>query len=81
MRSFDPNRDRSIWNVIVRSESRSFDPNRDRSPFGLTLSVAPHWGFADETSGAGISHFGWEGDLLMDLYSPPWLLAFLPTMT
>jgi hypothetical protein len=55
----------------VAVQSLSFDArfrllDRDRSPFGLTLSVEPHWGFADETSGAGISHFGWEGDLLMD---------------
>jgi hypothetical protein len=24
---------------------------RDHFPFGLTLSVEPHWGFADEVSG------------------------------
>jgi hypothetical protein len=52
-------------------QSLSFDArfrllDRNRSPFGLTLSVEPHWGFADETSGARISHFGWEGDLMMD---------------
>jgi hypothetical protein len=39
---------------------------RNNSPFGLTLSIEPHWGFADETSGAPISHFGWEGLLVMD---------------
>jgi hypothetical protein len=34
--------------------------DRDRSPFGLTLSVGPHWGFADETSGVPTNHFGVE---------------------
>jgi hypothetical protein len=52
-------------------QSLSFDArfrllDRDRSPFGLTLSVEPHWGFADETSGSAISHFGWEGVLMAD---------------
>ena len=32
----------------------------------MTLSFEPHWGFADETSGVPIRHFGWEGDLLFD---------------
>jgi hypothetical protein len=39
---------------------------RDHWPVGLTLSFEPHWGFADETGGVSISHFGWEGLLLMD---------------
>jgi hypothetical protein len=52
-------------------QSLSFDArfrllDRDRSPFGLTLSVEPHWGFADETSGGRINHFGWEGVLMID---------------
>jgi hypothetical protein len=52
-------------------QSLSFDARfrlleRDHSPFGLTLSIEPHWGFADETSGAPISHFGWEGLLVLD---------------
>src|SRR5262249_11347233 len=38
-------------------QSVSFDAryrllDRERAPFGLTLSVEPHWGFADEMSGA-----------------------------
>jgi hypothetical protein len=46
-------------------QSASFDArfrllDRDRSPFGLTLSVEPHWGFADETSGVRTRHFGVE---------------------
>ncbi len=36
------------------------------APFGMTVSVEPHWGFVDETSGMLIRHFGWEGDLLFD---------------
>jgi len=52
-------------------QSLSFDARfrlleRDHSSFGLTLSIEPHWGFADETSGAPTSHFGWEGLLVMD---------------
>jgi hypothetical protein len=52
-------------------QSLSFDArfrllDRDHSPFGLTVSIDPHWGFADETTGGRISHFGWEGELLMD---------------
>jgi hypothetical protein len=52
-------------------QSLSFDArfrllDRERSPFGLTLSLEPHWGFADETSGGAISHFGWEGVLMAD---------------
>ena len=45
------------------AQSVSFDArfrllDRGRAPFGLTLSVEPHWGFADETSGVRIGHFG-----------------------
>jgi hypothetical protein len=47
------------------AQSVSFDArfrllDRGRAPFGLTLSVEPHWGFADETSGVRIDHFGIE---------------------
>jgi hypothetical protein len=52
-------------------QSLSFDArfrllDRNSSLFGLTLSIDPHWGFADETTGGKISHFGWEGELLVD---------------
>jgi len=52
-------------------QSVSFDARfrlleRDHAPFGLTLSVQPHWGFVDETSGASLEHFGWRGLLLAD---------------
>jgi hypothetical protein len=40
--------------------------DRERSPFGLTLSIAPHWGFADETTGVRIGHFGVEALLRAD---------------
>jgi hypothetical protein len=55
--------------VVV--QSLSFDArfrllDRDKAPFGLTLSVQPHWGFADETSGVPLNHFGWEALLLAD---------------
>jgi hypothetical protein len=40
--------------------------DRRQSPFGLTLSVGPHWGFADETSGVKLNHIGWEALLLAD---------------
>jgi hypothetical protein len=33
---------------------------RDNAPFGLTLSVEPHWGLVDETSGLRAGHFGTE---------------------
>jgi len=40
--------------------------DRNRAPFGLTLSVEPHWGFFDETSGVRINHFGVEALLMAD---------------
>jgi hypothetical protein len=48
--------------------------NRESAPFGMTVSFEPHWGFADETSGVPIRHFGWEGDLLFDRALVPGLL-------
>ena len=40
--------------------------DRDKGPFGLTLSVQPHWGFVDETSGVALDHIGWVALLLAD---------------
>ena len=40
--------------------------DRAQAPFGLTLSVAPHWGLVDETSGVRTDHFGTEVQLLAD---------------
>jgi hypothetical protein len=52
-------------------QSLSFDArflvlNRSQSPFGLTLSVSPHWGLVDETSGVRTDHFGTDIQLLAD---------------
>ena len=52
-------------------QSLSFDArfrllDRSQAPFGLTLSVAPHWGLVDETSGVRTDHFGTEIQLLAD---------------
>jgi hypothetical protein len=52
-------------------QSLSFDArfrllDRSQAPFGLTLSVAPHWGLVDETSGVRTDHFGTEIHLFAD---------------
>src|SRR5215510_13084321 len=52
-------------------QSVSFDAryrllDRERAPFGLTLSVEPHWGFADEVSGAPADQQRAEFRLLAD---------------
>jgi len=50
--------------------------DRDRAPFGLTLSVSPHWGFVDETSGVNAGHYGTETQLLADYaFKPDWLVG------
>jgi hypothetical protein len=63
----------------VALQSASFNArfrllDRDHSPFGLTLSIEPHWGFADEASGVPINHFGWEALLMADRELVPDLL-------
>jgi hypothetical protein len=40
--------------------------DRNSAPVGVTLSVEPHWGFLDETSGVANTHFGTEAVLLLD---------------
>jgi hypothetical protein len=52
-------------------QSLSFDARfrllgRGTAPLGLTLSVSPHWGFADEISGLHLNHVGWQALLLAD---------------
>jgi hypothetical protein len=42
----------------LSSDARFRVLDRTRAPFGLTLSVLPHWGLVDETSGVRIDHFG-----------------------
>jgi hypothetical protein len=55
----------------VAVQSLSFDArfrilDRHNAPFGLTLSVSPHFGFVDENSGLRAGHFGTEILLLGD---------------
>ena len=40
--------------------------DRSKAPIGMTLSVEPHWGFVDETTGLRSGHFGAETALLVD---------------
>jgi hypothetical protein len=62
----------SLQSLSFNARYRLLD--RDRAPFGMTVSVEPHWRFVDETSGAVIEHFGWEGDFLFDRALVPDLL-------
>jgi hypothetical protein len=68
----DDRRQGSLQSLSFNARYRLLD--RDRAPFGMTVSVEPHWGFVDETSGTVIEHFGWEGDLLLDRQLVPDLL-------
>ncbi len=68
----DDRRDGTLQSLSLNARYRILD--RDRGPFGMTVSFEPHWGFADETSGFPIKHFGWEGDLLFDRALVPDLL-------
>jgi hypothetical protein len=68
----DDRRDATLQSLSLNARYRILD--RDRAPFGMTVSFEPHWGFADETSGVPIKHFGWEGDLLFDRALVPDLL-------
>jgi hypothetical protein len=60
----DDRRDATLQSLSLNARYRILD--HDRAPFGMTVSFEPHWGFADETSGVPLEHFGWEGDLLFD---------------
>jgi hypothetical protein len=72
----DDRRQGSLQSLSFNARYRLLD--RDRAPFGMTVSVEPHWGFVDETSGTVIRHFGWEGDFLFDrALVPDRLLAAL----
>jgi hypothetical protein len=68
----DDRRQGSLQSLSLNARYRILE--RDRAPFGMTVSFEPHWGFADETSGVPIRHFGWEGDLLFDRALVPDLL-------
>jgi len=60
----DDARRAEIQSLSVDARFRALD--RSQAPFGLTLSVAPHWGLVDETSGVRADHFGAEIRLLAD---------------
>jgi hypothetical protein len=68
----DDRRQGSLQSLSRNARYRVF--NRESAPFGMTVSFEPHWGFADETSGVPIRHFGWEGDLLFDRALVPGVL-------
>jgi hypothetical protein len=68
----DDRRQGSLQSLSLNARYRVL--NRDSAPFGMTVSFEPHWGFADETSGVPIRHFGWEGDLLFDRALVPGVL-------
>jgi hypothetical protein len=48
------------------SDARFRVLDRAQAPFGLTVSVSPHWGLVDETSGVRIDHYGAEIQMLAD---------------
>jgi hypothetical protein len=54
----------AIQSLFADARFRVLD--RAQAPFGLTLSVAPHWGLVDETSGVPTRHFGAEIQALAD---------------
>ena len=63
---------RAAWRAAT--QSLSFDArfrvlDRAEAPFGLTLSVAPHWRFVDEASGVRTDHS--EVQLLVDCELKP----------
>jgi hypothetical protein len=60
----DDRRQAALQSVSFNARLRLLE--RDYSPFGLTVSIEPHRGFADEASGVPINHFGWEALLLAD---------------
>lgn len=62
--SLEDRRQTAIQSVSFNPRFRLLD--RHYWPFGLTLSIEPHSGFADEVSGVPIRHFGWETLLMAD---------------
>jgi hypothetical protein len=69
----DDARRAAVQSLFLDARFRLLD--RDRAPFGLTISAAPHWGFADETSGVRTGHYGTEIQLLADRELKPELLV------
>jgi hypothetical protein len=60
----DDRRQAAVQSISFDARFRLLD--RNNAPFGAMLSIGPHWGFADETSGVGIDHFGVETLLSVD---------------
>jgi hypothetical protein len=54
----------AIQSLFLDARFRLLDGSH--APLGLTLSVSPHWGLVDETSGVRTDHYGTEVQLLAD---------------
>src|SRR5262245_25845034 len=61
---FEDRRQGVLQSVAFDARFRLLD--REHAPFGLTLSVEPHWGFADDVSGAPADQQSAEFRLLAD---------------
>jgi hypothetical protein len=61
---FDDRRQAALQSVSFDARFRLFD--REHAPFGLTLSVEPRRGFADEMGGEGADQYGAEIRMLAD---------------
>jgi hypothetical protein len=64
MNAIDDRRQAALQSVSFDARFRLFD--REHAPFGLTLSVEPHRGFADEMSGEPADQYGAEFRVLAD---------------
>jgi hypothetical protein len=62
--AIDDRRQGALQSVSFDARFRLFD--REHAPFGLTLSVEPHRGFADEMSGEPADQYGAEFRVLAD---------------
>jgi hypothetical protein len=64
LNAIDDRRQGELQSVSFDARFRLFD--REHAPFGLTLSVEPHRGFADEMSGERADQYGAELRVLAD---------------
>ena len=62
--AIDDRRQGALQSISFDARFRLFD--REHAPFGLTLSVEPHRGFADEMSGEPADQYGAEFRVLAD---------------
>src|SRR5215472_770657 len=60
----DDRRQGAVQSVSFDARYRVFD--REHAPFGLTLSVEPHWGFTDEMSGEPADQYGAQVRVIAD---------------